>query len=248
MRVHPSLTQATRKQDLPNKKGGGAPTGAPSIGRINGCGSGLFLFSLPRLRGRIGRGPARLSALHRGSPRGAFLRGDSVQAALHATGGCGSYPHHRQRLSEAPRAPVVMPAGTMPGPPGSGVTSPARGNRTRSVNRPSPVTSLMSEILRRYSNSRSMSKDSFADRIYADKSRCYAARACAGSKVARPVTTGKDSLIRPQRRYRWLPTPQSRLRYRARPFGGHGCTGTTSLVTLVQSQASNGNEIRQEHL
>jgi hypothetical protein len=45
------------------------------------------------------------------------------------SGGCGCYPHHRARLSEAPRAPVIMPAGTMPGPPGSGVTSPARRNR-----------------------------------------------------------------------------------------------------------------------
>ena len=32
-----------------------------------------------------------------------------------------------------------MPAGTMPGPPGSGVTSPARRNRTRPISRLSPV-------------------------------------------------------------------------------------------------------------
>src|ERR1700689_1188391 len=37
--------------------------------------------------------------------------------------------------SDAPRAPVIVPAGSMPGPPGSGVTSPARRNRTRSVSR-----------------------------------------------------------------------------------------------------------------
>jgi hypothetical protein len=55
-------------------------------------------------------------------------------------------------LSEAPRTPVVMPEGiavcigancvnlfALPGPPGSGVTSPARTNRTRSVNWLSPV-------------------------------------------------------------------------------------------------------------
>ena len=35
--------------------------------------------------------------------------------------------------SEAPRGPVVMPAESIPGPPGSGVASPARRNRTRSV-------------------------------------------------------------------------------------------------------------------
>jgi hypothetical protein len=44
--------------------------------------------------------------------------------------------------SDAPRAPVIVPAGRCPEPPGSGVTNPARRNRTRSVSRPSPVTSL----------------------------------------------------------------------------------------------------------
>jgi len=44
--------------------------------------------------------------------------------------------------SEAPRRPVIMPADPMPGPPGSGVTSPARGNRSRPVSRLSPVTTL----------------------------------------------------------------------------------------------------------
>jgi hypothetical protein len=53
------------------------------------------------------------------------------------TRGRGRYPRLQSRLSGAPRSPVVMPAGTMPGPPGSGVTSPARGNRTCSINRPS---------------------------------------------------------------------------------------------------------------
>src|SRR5580692_5992938 len=37
--------------------------------------------------------------------------------------------------SDAPRTPVIVPAGPMPGPPGSGVTKPARRNRTRSVSR-----------------------------------------------------------------------------------------------------------------
>jgi hypothetical protein len=35
-----------------------------------------------------------------------------------------------------------MPADSIPGPPGSGVTSPARRNRTRPINRLPPVTSL----------------------------------------------------------------------------------------------------------
>jgi hypothetical protein len=49
------------------------------------------------------------------------------------------YLRLESRLSEAPRAPVIVPGGTMPRPPGSGVTSPARRNRTRSVNWLSPV-------------------------------------------------------------------------------------------------------------
>jgi hypothetical protein len=41
--------------------------------------------------------------------------------------------------SDAPRAPVIVPAGSMPRPPGSGVTNPARRNRTRPISRLSPV-------------------------------------------------------------------------------------------------------------
>ena len=113
-------------------KGGGAPTGAPSTSRIFGCGRAPVFSFLPRLRGRVGRGHARLSALHRGSGRSANALTRSRPRFTRA-GGCGRYPQRHSRLSEAPRAPVVMPAGTMPGPPGSGVTSPARRNRTRSM-------------------------------------------------------------------------------------------------------------------
>jgi len=49
------------------------------------------------------------------------------------TGGRGRYPRHCSRLSQAPGSPVVMPAGTMPGPPGCGVYGSARGNRPRSL-------------------------------------------------------------------------------------------------------------------
>jgi hypothetical protein len=35
--------------------------------------------------------------------------------------GRGRYPRRRSRLSQAPGAPVVMPEGSMPGPPGSGL-------------------------------------------------------------------------------------------------------------------------------
>ena len=49
------------------------------------------------------------------------------------------YLRLESRLSEAPRTPVVMPEGSIPKPPGSGVTSPAGRNRTRSINWLSPV-------------------------------------------------------------------------------------------------------------
>jgi hypothetical protein len=79
-------------------------------------------------------GRARLSALTLAALARTSERSSSAQAVLHATDKQrGRYPRRRSRLSGAPRAPVVMPAGAIPEPPGSGVTSPARRNRTRSV-------------------------------------------------------------------------------------------------------------------
>jgi hypothetical protein len=61
-------------------------------------------------------------------------RSDSAQTVLHAIDKQRRrYPRCQPRLSGAPRAPVVVPAGTKPGPPENGVTSPVRRNRTRSV-------------------------------------------------------------------------------------------------------------------
>ena len=51
-------------------------------------------------------------------------RRSSIQAALHAMQRAGVTRTLASRLSEAPRAPVVMPAGSMPGPPGSGSDEP----------------------------------------------------------------------------------------------------------------------------
>ena len=48
----------------------------------------------------------------------------SLQAALHAMRRAGVTRTLAPRLSEAPRAPVVMPAGSMPGPPESGSDEP----------------------------------------------------------------------------------------------------------------------------
>jgi hypothetical protein len=53
----------------------------------------------------------------------AMCRG-SIQAALHAMQCAGVTRSLAPRLSEAPRAPVVMPAGSMPGPPESGSDEP----------------------------------------------------------------------------------------------------------------------------
>jgi hypothetical protein len=63
----------------------------------------------------------------------------SGQASREATRRSG---HSRKRRlfghSDAPRAPVVMPAGMMPEPPGCGVYRSARGRRTRSACREYP--------------------------------------------------------------------------------------------------------------
>ncbi len=98
-------------------------------------------YSVPApLRGRVRVGVGSGSRGSR-SPSGAPQRRLPERANAPAqprprftrTTGCGRYPRHRSRLSKAPCAPVVMPAGTLPRPPGSGVTSSARRNRTRPI-------------------------------------------------------------------------------------------------------------------
>jgi hypothetical protein len=73
----------------------------------------------PRLRGGKAGGRSPSGA----SPRRSRTRPNvSTQPRPRFTpaSGCGRYPHHDWRLSEAPRAPILLPAGSMPGPPGSG--------------------------------------------------------------------------------------------------------------------------------
>ena len=72
--------------------------------------AGLFVPSLPRLRGRVGRGPLafRRSATALAS---ASERQTQSRPRFARTGGCRRYPHHRSRLSQAPGTPVVMPEG-----------------------------------------------------------------------------------------------------------------------------------------
>ncbi len=122
------------------RRGGGAPKGASNhcprgaircchlkrVGRGSGPMSGAA--RLPALRPR--RLPERPNAPTQPRPR--FARG--VDAGVTRI--------IRSRLSGAPRAPVVVPEGSMPGPPEDGVTSPVRRNRTRSIVRLSPATSL----------------------------------------------------------------------------------------------------------
>ena len=66
----------------------------------------------------------RLSALHRGFAPPAFARDTGPGSALPGT---RLAPIPVQR---APRGGVLVPPGRFPGPPGSGVTNPARGRRT----------------------------------------------------------------------------------------------------------------------
>jgi hypothetical protein len=74
-----------------------------------------------------------------------------------------------------------MPEGSMPEPPGSGVTSPARRNRTRSINRLSPVDAPdVSEMGRGYCHRRGKVK---GFQIFFDKSggfaQAFSSKECA---------------------------------------------------------------------
>jgi hypothetical protein len=121
------------------KKGSGTPANALSYARTQAaCGTrhGERRLAPPSACGR-----ARLPAFHCGSHQRDFRPGGSAsgQASREATRRSG---HSRKRRlfghSDAPRAPVVMPAGMMPEPPGCGVYRSARGRRTRSACREYP--------------------------------------------------------------------------------------------------------------
>jgi len=96
-----------------------------SLRKVSGGGSAAILAGI-----------ARLPALHGGACPDERTSGLSPgRASREIKETRRRYPRRHSRLSGAPRTPIVMPEGTMPGPPGSGVTNPARGNRTRSVSR-----------------------------------------------------------------------------------------------------------------
>ena len=138
MHLHPSFATLfpSKPFQAPPTKGGGAPTDAPSIGRISGCGSGLIGDRSP-----LGAPPRRL-------PRKLmpWLSPGRVSWDLRAA---GVSRRALSQSSEAPRRPVIMPADAMPGPPGSGVTSPARRNRTRSTSRMSREYLVLRRLFRR---------------------------------------------------------------------------------------------------
>jgi len=107
-------TKIMRKQ-----RRGGAPKGASSHGRpsfpslslrkVSGGGSAAILARI-----------ARLPALHGGAcpdERTSGLSPGRASRELKETR--RRYPRRHSRLSGAPRTPIVMPEGTMPGPPGS---------------------------------------------------------------------------------------------------------------------------------
>jgi hypothetical protein len=126
-RLRARVLQKPFPKSPPPRRGGEAPTGAPSFGRTSGCGSGLIAARSP-----LGAPPRRLP--RKSMP---WLSPGRVSCDLRTP---GVTRRTLSQSSEAPRAPVIVPAELMPRPPGSVVTNRARGNRTRSVSRPSPVT------------------------------------------------------------------------------------------------------------
>jgi hypothetical protein len=142
------VMRQTARNPLPpqqQKEGDGAPTGALNHGprhTFRCCHLKVLRArkraTLPDVAIQKCCGRARLSALRKRllprrpnaltQPRPRFTR----------TNGCRRYPHHRSRLSDAPRAPVVVPEGTMPRPPGNGVCRSVRRNRSRSALREHP--------------------------------------------------------------------------------------------------------------
>ena len=128
-------TTTTPSKILPSverPQGGGAPKGAS-----NHCPHGAI--GSRHLQGASGaeaarcRGPLAFRRSDRGAcPSDRTLRLSPGRASRERAGR-RRYPHRQSRLNGAPRAPVVVPEGTMPGPPRRGVTKPARRNRTCSA-------------------------------------------------------------------------------------------------------------------
>jgi len=143
------------------------------------------VLPLERAAGAVARHPLRryrLKALRARSPLGAPLAALAAQINATAqprprfarTGGCGRYPHHRTRSQRCTSRAGHSAGRSMPKLPGSGVTKPARRNRTRSVSRRHRMTSLTMNGMDAVIQIRNGAVKGFS--IYADKTRGCAAR------------------------------------------------------------------------
>ena len=137
-RVIPKSVVAVFGQDHAQEKGSGTPANALCLARTQAaCGTrhGVRRLAPPSACGR-----ARLPAFHYGSHQRDFRPEGSAsgQASRRQRQSTDIAANAVQGHSDAPRAPVVVPAGMMPEPPGCGVYLSARGRRTRSAFREYP--------------------------------------------------------------------------------------------------------------
>ena len=174
------MTKARPKTPTRNKaRGGGASRGASNHAALGRRGSGLWR----KARSPFGAPPRRLRRRPnaRTQPRPRFTRSNI----------CGRYPHHRPRLSEAPRSPVVLPAGTMPGPPGSGLRNRPREPRSLHLQDRIRNVPLVSEAAPAFSCRRSFVK---RERLSLDSAALFAAAEVASRPFSRSFCRFKRNL------------------------------------------------------
>jgi hypothetical protein len=199
---------------------------------------------------RFGR--ARLPAFHRGSAQGVWWSLGAIRARLR---GCfataadmtaGSAP----TSSGAPRTPVIVPAGLMPGPPGSRLMRPARGLRTRPL--PSGITRLAS-FMGRVSPYVSINRTDVNGGVTKKFARIPGAARCAadpGSLKAPRLRRSRISGAPPQR------VEDARERaYGAAPHPGNAayfCSsqvpGTGPWESPLPSEARRGEKVQETSL
>jgi hypothetical protein len=146
--AHPVLAMRLRIRALlkatagkPSPKGGGAPKSANCTGRTSGCGArhaNECCHSLA-LRARAPSGAPPRTRFGELTPQLSSSRASWAASLSESTcslerrlGVIGCHPHlPLSQSSELLAGQSLLPAGRCPEPPGSGVTSPARGHRTR---------------------------------------------------------------------------------------------------------------------
>ena len=137
-RVIPKSVVAVFGQDHAQEKGSGTPADAfvvcPYASGVRDAPGSKAACAALRLRARSPAGvplrfsPAGLSSRRLSVGPGFPKKARKLRRAARTVSG----------HSDAPRAPVVLPAGMMPEPPGCGVYRSARGRRTRSAFREYP--------------------------------------------------------------------------------------------------------------